>query len=210
MQRPKEALASAWKSITNSNKRSGFHHIEDDQRQLRGWDPGATELGPLTPSPSYAQFRDKVALTSKTSFSKKSQQLGKQTILQRGWRSGTINGAFSVTIVFLLNLIVTAWGTAHKNAGQEFVFKDECDKINRLNTWLHLLINLLSTILLSASNYCMQCLSAPTRSDVDKAHAKGMWVDIGVSSLRNLRFISKRRVLIWAMLGFSSLPLHLL
>lgn len=55
----------------------------------------------------------------------------------------------------------------------------------------------------------MQCLSAPTRKEIDRAHARGVWLDIGIPSVRNLRYISKRRVLIWALLGLSSLPLHL-
>jgi hypothetical protein len=73
-----------------------------------------------------------------------------------------------------------------------------------------LLINALSTILLSASNYTMQCLSAPTRSEVDDAHSTGKWLDIGVPSVRNLGRIARKRVILWWLLGASSLPLHLL
>lgn len=212
MQRPKETLASAWKSITRANKRSGFHPIDDDQWQPSGAPQGAMELRPLSPSPSYAEFRDKHALKSRASLAttKSSRSTPTRNLIRDGWRFGAVNCAFSVTVVFLLNLIVTAWGTAHKNAGQEVIFEDECHKVSKLNTWLHLLINVLSTILLSASNYCMQCLSAPTRSEVDRAHAKGSWLDIGIPSTRNLRFISKRRAIVWAILGLSSLPLHLL
>lgn len=79
-----------------------------------------------------------------------------------------------------------------------------------MNSYLHFAINLLSTILLSSSNYCMQCLSAPTRKEVNTAHAKGVWLDIGIPSMRNLRYIDRRRVILWGLLGLSSLPLHLL
>lgn len=56
----------------------------------------------------------------------------------------------------------------------------------------------------------MQCLSAPTREEVDEAHAKGKWLDIGVSSVRNLTSIPKSRLGMWVGLGLTSLPLHLM
>lgn len=37
-----------------------------------------------------------------------------------------------------------------------------------------------------------------------------IWLDIGVPSLRNLRRISTRRVVLWWLLALSSIPLHLL
>lgn len=56
----------------------------------------------------------------------------------------------------------------------------------------------------------MQCLSAPTRKEVDEAHAKGKWLDIGVPSVRNLTSIPKLRLGMWVGLGLTSLPLHLM
>ena len=76
--------------------------------------------------------------------------------------------------------------------------------------WLHLAINVLSTILLSASNYCIQCLSSPTRQEVNKAHANAEWLDIGVPSIRDLRYIGWRRIITWWLLGLNSVPLHLM
>ena len=56
----------------------------------------------------------------------------------------------------------------------------------------------------------MQCLVAPSRKEVDIAHSKGIGLDIGVPSVRNLRHISRCRVFLWLALGLSTLPLHLL
>jgi hypothetical protein len=56
-----------------------------------------------------------------------------------------------------------------------------------MNIYLHLLINFLGTLILGAINYAMQCLFALTRAEVNAAHAKGKWLDIGVLSARNLR-----------------------
>lgn len=86
----------------------------------------------------------------------------------------------------------------------------DCSLMKKMSMWLHLAINVLSTVLLSASNYCMQCLSSRTREEVDRAHANGMWLDIGVPSVRNLQHISWRRAITWWLLGLSSVPLHLL
>lgn len=73
-----------------------------------------------------------------------------------------------------------------------------------------MLINILSTILLGASNYCMQRISAPTRKDIDSARAQGKMVDIGVLSIRNLLRIGGKRRILYTVLTLSSLPLHLL
>ena len=127
-----------------------------------------------------------------------------------GWRFGATNCAAWASIVFIINFIVTIWASVHNKSKGNVLYEGDCDRVDRLNMGVHLLINLFSTILLSASNYCMQCLSAPTRKDIDKAHAKRIWLDIGVQSIHNLRRISKRRALLWVLLGLSSLPLHLL
>lgn len=78
------------------------------------------------------------------------------------------------------------------------------------STVFHIIIKAFSTILLAASNYTMQVLCSPTRFDLDAMHAKGLWLDIGLLSLRNLRYLPRRQVDIGLLLGFSSIPLHLL
>lgn len=72
------------------------------------------------------------------------------------------------------------------------------------------MINILSTLLLSSSNMFMQLLLAPTRAEIDAMHKKQRWVDIGIPNLRNLRCVSKHNRVLWSILAFSSLPLHLL
>ncbi|PWW79641.1 hypothetical protein C7212DRAFT_341907 [Tuber magnatum] len=59
-------------------------------------------------------------------------------------------------------------------------------------------------------NYTQQCLAAPTRSEIDTAHARRRWVDIGVPSVRNLFRIKWQRTLLWIAIGVTSIPLHLL
>ena len=130
---------------------------------------------------------------------------------QGGWRQSTLSFSIAALVTFLINLSFTIWASVSTNS---VLADSDCKSIKILNTGLHVLVNILSTILLAGSNYCMQCLSAPTRSQVDAAHKSGKWLDIGVSSLRNV-FTghggrSGWRVTLWFLLGISSLPLHLL
>jgi len=114
--------------------------------------------------------------------------------------------------VLSINSMLTLWASIrYGNAGGLATIQEgSCQKTKTLSLWLHLAINVLSTILLSASNYCMQCLSSPTREEVDKAHRKRVWLDIGVPSVRNLHQISWYRIALWYALALSGIPLHLL
>jgi len=129
------------------------------------------------------------------------------------WRRSVLLGALFCAISLALN--VTA-ATLFSKSELDFdgyrrtVFQGDCAHARRLNILIHLGINLLSTILLASSNYAMQCLSAPTRLELDRAHAKSKWLDIGILSFRNLVRIGRVRVLFWFLLAISSLPLHLL
>lgn len=127
-----------------------------------------------------------------------------------GWRGGALVCIAIVSLVLLLNVVLaiitaTAWATKE---GVSTAYMGDCAVASRTTTALHLLINLLSSLLLGASNYCMQRLVAPTRKEIDEAHAKKKWLDIGVPSVRNLASISRGRLAIWVLLGVSSVPLH--
>jgi hypothetical protein len=78
------------------------------------------------------------------------------------------------------------------------------------NRAIHVVINALSTILLSASNYTMQVLSSPTRKDIDRAHARREYLDIGFLSTRNLSRMPKRRLFLFLLMAISTIPIHLL
>lgn len=85
-----------------------------------------------------------------------------------------------------------------------------CSTIKSLNQWLHLLISVLSTALLGPTSYCMRCLTAPARRDINQAHQQHKWMDIGVPSVRNVLLISWLRKLLWCLLLLSSIPIHLI
>jgi hypothetical protein len=114
-------------------------------------------------------------------------------------------------VVLIINIVISIVGSVKYSTyeGVGTLYLGRCDVAKKLNMWFHFLINVLSTLLLGASHYSMQLLVAPTREEIDKAHQKGIWLDIGISSIRNLRYIEKKKAAVWFILGFSSTCLHL-
>lgn len=128
-----------------------------------------------------------------------------------GWQFVVRLAAGGAAFVLFVNIATTIYvATRPKlHRGIAVIYSGDCSRNETIGTCIHLLINTASTLLLSGSNYTMQVLSAPTRRETDKAHCTGRWLDIGVQSVRNLRYISYRRMLLWLLLAFSSVPLHL-
>ncbi|KAH9206756.1 hypothetical protein DL95DRAFT_396674 [Leptodontidium sp. 2 PMI_412] len=127
-----------------------------------------------------------------------------------GWRGGVFLGATSAGTVFLINLIFTIWAGAKSKSGMRVgtIYTGDCGTVHKADSWIHIAINIMGTLLLGASNYTMQCLSSPTRSEVDAAHAMGKYMDVGLPSFRNLHGWKKK--ILFALLVLSTLPLHFL
>ncbi|KAE9582748.1 hypothetical protein CGMCC3_g1083 [Colletotrichum fructicola] len=127
------------------------------------------------------------------------------------WRTTVSAGAAVASLVLIVNVGVLVWVRRRFGAsdGLSTVFEGSCIESKKDTLWPDLAINIMSTLLLGASNSCAQLLSSPSRQDIDKAHSKGKWLDIGVPSVRNLGHISFWRVCLWALLFLSSIPLHL-
>lgn len=132
----------------------------------------------------------------------------KQSASQR-WRRTLLLNACLAGGVCIINLVLTVIAvTRETHDGLYTIFSGNCQTVKLWNTAAHVLINILSTLLLAASNYGMQCLSAPTREEVDRAHKQRVWLEIGILSVRNWWYISWKRSCLWLVLAFSSLPLH--
>ncbi|KAF5506131.1 hypothetical protein CGCS363_v004720 [Colletotrichum siamense] len=81
-------------------------------------------------------------------------------------------GTLTVTMLFLLGIYWVALAKT-KNFMQSWrFFSADCGRTTVTNTMLHLLINIFSTLVLASSNFFMQVLNAPTRSEADTAHAQ--------------------------------------
>lgn len=121
----------------------------------------------------------------------------------------------SFTLVFFIcvtNLVLAAiaWSGYKITDGAATLYEGDCTVAKRADSGLHVLINVLGTLLLGASNLVLQLIVAPTRQEVDKAHAKGVWLNIGVPSFHNLRHLSKTSLVLWFFLTISSIPIHFL
>jgi hypothetical protein len=126
---------------------------------------------------------------------------------------GIILGCCMSSIVLGVNITVLIIGATRGKGfqgGFAVPMSGLAEEVSWWSSAIHILINALSTLLLAASNYTMQVLSSPTRKDLDKAHAKNEHLDIGVLSLRNLGRIPRRRLLLFIIMGLSSIPIHLL
>ena len=120
--------------------------------------------------------------------------------------------ALTAATVLIVNVMLTIIASIKYglHAGFGTLLDGSCRTTRNLNLWLHLATNVLSTLLLGASNYCMQCLASPTREEIDKAHDQQVWLDIGIPSVRNLLRIAPSRRVLWCLFAASTIPLHLL
>lgn len=117
-----------------------------------------------------------------------------------------------VSAVLIVNLSLTIYANFEYPSVEAVgvIYKGDCNTVRKLNLWLHFLISVLSTLMLSASNFCMQIQSAPSRADIDVAHEKGTWLDIGLHSPRNFIYIRGWKRASWVILGITSLPINML
>jgi len=129
-----------------------------------------------------------------------------------GWRMGAVVSACTAGAVMLINLVflVVAMVTIGQEDGIGTLYKGDCNTVKRWDTIVHLILNLLGVAILGASNFTVQCISSPTREEVDKAHAMRRPLDIGIPSAWNLRYMSWSKIILWVFLMLSTLPLHLL
>ncbi|KAF2631727.1 hypothetical protein BU25DRAFT_195561 [Macroventuria anomochaeta] len=128
-----------------------------------------------------------------------------------GWRAGLLR-AFTVSVLALIvNISIFAWLSSRFNleSGTGLIHTGKCNEVGNMETGIKVGLNVLSTLILGASTYAMQGTTAPTREEVDNAHAKGKWLEIGTQSWRNLGYVSKKHATIWSVLALTSLPLHL-
>lgn len=87
----------------------------------------------------------------------------KRGCLQRwryGWKVTLSLASAACVVVLAFNLGFLSWAAArHRvNGDQGVLYEGKCDHVRHLSTGIHLLINILGTILLGASNFCMVCL----------------------------------------------------
>ena len=141
-------------------------------------------------------------------------QLGKEASgrYRPAWFPIVISGLVLAGVVLIVNISILAWAYSRFQVQHDsaVIFTGSCGRTSTIMTAAELAINILSTLLLAASNNCGQLLISPTRMEIDRAHEKGVWIHVGIASVRNFRWIARWRVATWGILFLSSVPLHLL
>lgn len=193
-------------SEPHASRNEQIEHLDNDSWSERQ----DTETGDTQPLLANARFASRDLL--RPWFPQADPDL-RPALKGRNWLSSRqsllITACAVAWLVFVINLIAVAYLPAHYSDAR--LFTGKCTTANRLDSGLHVLINLLSSLLLGASNLCVQLLSAPTRQEVDRAHKQKIWLDIGIPSvLRNLKHIALRRKVAVVILAMASLPLHFL
>ena len=74
-----------------------------------------------------------------------------------GWRVGIAANACLIFIVFIVNLAAYIWTFTNFDveSGTSTLTTGHCASTEKANTWIHVVINVLSTAMLSGSNYCV-------------------------------------------------------
>lgn len=130
-------------------------------------DPNAVSLQSCS-TPLLRLSGHKAGAVNNSSFDELREENQKSTYFHR-WRMGVTLCAAMTGTVLMLNVVLTviAYTKYGLSGGLGTLQEGSCQSTKKLSLWLHVAINILSTLLLGASNYCMQCLVSPTRVEVD-------------------------------------------
>ena len=128
-----------------------------------------------------------------------------------GWRRLAAFNILGMSVLSIILLALLVFSSIRAGGlSKVLVLLDRpCHETERLNLWLHLVTNIISTVILASANFFMQILTAPSRQEIDIAHAKKTYVEIGVQSLLNFPQLRKAKLRSWIGLLLTSLPLHL-
>ncbi|KAI0505354.1 hypothetical protein F5B22DRAFT_640008 [Xylaria bambusicola] len=117
-----------------------------------------------------------------------------------GWKKSARVNCTILVLLSISMIILSGISLSHGAQTALLLYSGDCNSGNAtaINLALHLLINAVSTLVV---------LNSPSREDINRAHSKGAWLDIGVSSIRNTLNLSRFKRCILAL---SSVPIHLL
>ena len=119
-----------------------------------------------TPTDEYLQVpRKNELLFEETALTGQSREFSTSSIKRgrriSGWRTGVAYAIVLITVVLLINLSFLIWAVASRgpSLGISTLQRGSCETSTKINTWIHLVINILSTGMLGASNYCEHSVS---------------------------------------------------
>ena len=115
-----------------------------------------------------------------------------------GWRGGVALNVLLGLAICITGLVCLVYLAAKGllSARESVIFSGPRATAESIDSGLHALVNVFAVVLLAGANYVFQLLSSPTRREVDVAHERKRWLDIGVPSFRNLAHIPKTRAIL--------------
>ena len=74
----------------------------------------------------------------------------------QGWRLTAALACAAAFVVLFANISLLVWHSTSAPIvdGVKVLYAGDCDVVSRIDTWLHLLINVFSTLLLAGSYFC--------------------------------------------------------
>ncbi|KAJ3575418.1 hypothetical protein NPX13_g4044 [Xylaria arbuscula] len=135
-----------------------------------------------------------------------------RTLPQNGWRRAAVINIImilAVNLALLIFFVIIIYQPGASISRPTIFFKGDCTTSSNLNLLLHLAINIFSTAVLASSNFFMQILSSPSRTEINQAHEWLRPLDIGIPSTKNLFYVSRFKRLGWLVFFVTSLPIHL-
>ncbi|RYC59995.1 hypothetical protein CHU98_g6216 [Xylaria longipes] len=117
-----------------------------------------------------------------------------------GWRGGIVYNTLLTLLILIVGIIglILVVTKTKVFSGQLAIYTGDCATANRIDIGVHVVINVFTIVLLAGANYVFQILTSPTRREITEAHDRKQWLDIGVSSLRNLFHVSTFRAIMGA------------
>lgn len=129
-----------------------------------------------------------------------------------GWKAGVATNALVSFGILVLGAVALTLAVSRSSlpGGEAPIYTGSCARARQIHLGLRALVGVLAVALLAAANYAFQVLSSPTRLEVEMAHGKGRWLDVGVPSVRNLRRVSRGRVLMVVGVLLASFSIQVL
>ena len=134
-------------------------------------------------------------------------------LLLSTWRATVTAGACCTIVALILDIVLLSEASTKPRdpaTNGSVFYEGPCSQTQSISLLINVVVNLLTTMLLACSNHTVQYLSAPSRHAVNNMHAKGQWLNIGISSFNNWRVLKWRKRFFCALLITTSLPLSLL
>jgi hypothetical protein len=76
-----------------------------------------------------------------------------------GWKRTLYFGAIWASMILILNLVLVIWASKRRSPeGRSVLYAGDCGRTKEISSWVHVLINMLSTGMLGASHFAMVCI----------------------------------------------------